>query len=137
MDSFRADVQAEINNDNTGESRMSNVTEILDPAVRLLDSRDFGETGRLDAEDITTITVPNPGNAVAAMVTLTSVDPRAAGYFTAWPAGPVPAVSSLNYVAGQSLANTTVVPLTNDGKFNIFTKANTHLIVDLVALYRP
>ena len=124
---------------------MSNSTEILSPAVRLLDSRDFGDSGRLDAEDTTTITVPQAApdpvsaepTAVAVQVTLTSVEPRGGGYLTAWPSGAMADVSALNYADGQVVANTTTVPLSSAGTFQIFTKANTHLLVDLVALYRP
>ena len=134
MPKFRADVAAY---QTPGDSVMSDVTEILNPARRLLDSRDFGqEDGRIPAEGVTTITVPNAGDAVAAMVTITAVDPDGAGFMTVWAGGSRPEVSCLNYVDRQTIANTTTVPLTDAGKFQLFSKADSHVVVDLVALYR-
>jgi hypothetical protein len=53
---------------------------------------------------------PNGGAPSAAVITVTVVSPTAAGNWILWGgANPIPNVSALNWAAGQTLANTTVV----------------------------
>jgi hypothetical protein len=51
------------------------------------------------------------GVARAVAMTITVTQPVAAGYFTAWALGTQPFISVLNYEAGATIANTTIVPV--------------------------
>ena len=114
---------------------MSTTFTILDPPIRILDTRDTA-AGKMRDEGLT-VTVPMGGDAVGAAVTITLAGAEEAGHATAWASGAEPEVSCVNVGAGQTMANTTVVPV-EDGKFKVQVhKANAWLIVDLVGIYGP
>lgn len=78
-----------------------------------------------------------PGDATAAIVTVTAVTPDGPGYATAFPCdGDPTAASTLNYVAGQTVPNGVTADLSDTGRLCVFTRADAHLIVD-VAGYVP
>jgi len=117
----------------TGGDKVSTKFTILDPPIRILDTRDTNAQ-RLRDEGLT-VTVPYGDTALAAAVTITLAGANEAGHATAWSAGAQPDVSCVNAVKGESVANTTVVPL-EGGKFKVqVTKADAYLIVDLVGIY--
>ena len=62
-----------------------------------------------------------PESGVGAVVlTVTVVDPVAAGFITAYPTGePTPATSNLNFAAGQTIANLVTVPLGAGGSVSL------------------
>lgn len=107
------------------------------PAVsaRLLDTR---VTGRPGPGAVTRVTVPtvNGEVALAAAVNLTSTDPAADGYVTAFPCGSAPPpVSNLNHGAGGSVANLALVKLGPAGELCLTTYARTDVVVDLLGTY--
>ena len=73
-----------------------------------------------------------PADAQAVVVNVTAVDPFAPGYLTAFPCGPVPGVSSLNFGTGQVVANLAVVRPAADGTVCFIANASTHLVLDVV-----
>ena len=78
---------------------------------------------------------PAGSRAAAALINLTVTTATAPGYLTAYPTGsPVPATSTINYVAGITTATFAVVPLSTDGKFDLRNASGgrTHLIADLL-----
>lgn len=80
--------------------------------------------------------VPAGASAVALNVTVTN--PREAGHLTVFPAGQAaPSTSSLNFAAGQTIANSVIVPVGADGKVNIRNGAwaGADVIVDVVGYY--
>ncbi|MFD9307918.1 hypothetical protein ACFWCB_35465 [Streptomyces sp. NPDC060048] len=80
--------------------------------------------------------VPAGITAVALNVTVTN--PRDAGHLTAYPSGQqAPTASNLNFTAGQTVANSVIVPVGQDGKINIRNGAwaGTDVIVDVVGYY--
>jgi hypothetical protein len=80
--------------------------------------------------------VPASGvRAVALNVTVTA--PTSASYLTAWPSGEAqPNASNVNFVPGQTVANSVIVKLGADGKVSFFNEAGTtHLIVDVVGWF--
>ncbi|AWZ07171.1 MULTISPECIES: PKD domain-containing protein [unclassified Streptomyces] len=82
--------------------------------------------------------VPAGVTAVALNVTVTG--PREAGHLTAYPSGqPAPGASNLNFTAGQTVANSVIVPVGADGKINIRNGAwaGTDVVVDVVGHYSP
>ena len=72
-------------------------------------------------------------NVSAVVVNLTAIDPMAAGYLTAYPAGTSPPMASqLNYAAGQIVANSVVVPLGTNGAIDIYSFSGTpNIAVDV------
>jgi hypothetical protein len=126
-----------------GEWTMATDLELRKPPLRLLDSRWFGgDTGRVGDKrpgdtGYRTITVGEAAGAVAVEVTLTLVDARHDGFVTAWDQGGKPDVSSVNVSPGTpTAANTTVVPVTSEGKFQVFVAGDSHLLVDLLGVWR-
>ena len=111
--------------------------------ARVLDTRGFGVTvdgqfqagGYRAAGSTMAVRVAGRGgapvDATAVTMTVTVVQPAAAGYLTVWPcAQPKPTASSLNFAAGANTANTVVMAAAGD--ICIFTSQATHLIADLM-----
>jgi hypothetical protein len=77
------------------------------------------------------------GVAYAVAMTITVTAPSTSGYFTAWALGAQPFTSVLNFTAGATLANTTIVPILpgagND--FSIFSSARAQVVVDVVGYF--
>jgi len=78
----------------------------------------------------------NVARAVAMTITVTQ--PAAAGYFTAWSVGTSQPLSSvINYDAGQTLANTSIVPVLpgTGNDFFIYSYQTAHAVVDVVGYF--
>jgi hypothetical protein len=78
------------------------------------------------------------GVAQAVAMNITVTQPAAAGYFTAWAVGGSQPLSSiLNYAAGETVANTTIVPVVpgagND--FNLFSASTAHAVIDVLGYF--
>lgn len=101
---------------------------IVSPPVRVYDSRQFDDP--LPAQTVRAIPVGYASGAV--FVNLTVTGQNAAGYLTAWGAGPMPDVSNLNYGA-KDLCNTSWVPVV-DGHINVWSYSATHVLVDVQAV---
>ncbi|MBK5330726.1 MAG: hypothetical protein JJD93_02070 [Ilumatobacteraceae bacterium] len=101
------------------------------PPTRIYDSRVSG--GVWAANETRAITVPAGARAVAINVTIT--EPAASGFVTVFPcqAG-LPVVSNLNYVGGQVVANLVQIGAT-DGQVCVYSRARTHIVVDLQGTY--
>lgn len=85
----------------------------------------------------TRITVPNAAGAVAAVVNVTTTDPRTAGFISLHPCdGPPPTVSMHNHRRAEVAAHSGIVPLDADGEFCATTRVATNLIVDVTGLFR-
>jgi Tol biopolymer transport system component len=117
---------------------------------RLLDTRPGGRTvddrfagiGKQPSGQVLRLQVATRGNvdatATAAVLNVTVTEPTAAGYITVWPCAEAPAsatpplASSLNFVAGQTIANLVVVPLGPTGKVCLQSSiSDAHLIADV------
>src|SRR5690606_15924589 len=73
-----------------------------------------------------------PTNATAAIVNVTAVTPNDHGYLTIWDCSqPRPVASSVNYTPGDIVPNGAVIELSNDGDLCIFTKAASHIVLDV------
>lgn len=87
-----------------------------------------------------------PRSARAVVVNVTAVDPSAPGYVSVFPCGADwrsfrPTTSSLNYAAGQTVANAVVAPLgtaggSSAGAVCLYTSAPSHLLVDVAGAFR-
>ena len=58
-------------------------------------------------------------------------NPAASGFVTVYPCGKRELVSSVNYVAGQTVANAVIAPVSTSGEVCFFSNVNTHVIVDI------
>ncbi len=81
-----------------------------------------------------------PATATAVVLNVTAVDATAAGYVQVFPTGrSVPGASSnLNIErVGQTIPNTVIVPLGQEGFLTFYTEAGTHLIADIAGYFVP
>ncbi|MFE6907041.1 hypothetical protein [Streptomyces erythrochromogenes] len=80
--------------------------------------------------------VPKGITAVALNVTVTN--PKEAGHLSVFPGGgQTPTASNLNFTAGQTVANSVIVPVGPDGRLSVFNGAwaGTDVVVDVVGYY--
>lgn len=103
-----------------GRDHVLNRTGAFDSAGRLL----AGHTISLDLSDLVF-------DGVAVYANLTIVQPLKAGYATLWPSGTRPGISSINYAAGQIVANFAVCGLSSIDSVEIFTQQTTHVLLDV------
>lgn len=99
--------------------------------TRVLDTRTGigGYSHRVGQQPITVRVAP--AGAEAVVLNVTATNPNMASYLTVWPHGAAqPTASNLNFMAGQTVPNRVIVPVSNDGKIDIFNAAGT---VDVVA----
>src|SRR4029078_10365019 len=84
---------------------------------------------------VTTLQVTGRGGVAAgastASLSVTVTNPVGAGFVTVFPCGIIPVASNLNYVAGQTVANATIVKLGPGGKVCLFNSEATDLVVDV------
>ena len=100
---------------------------------RLLDTRDAGKRAVGGKETI--VKVPTTG-AAAATANITVVHPSGTGYVTVYPCKSTrPTTSTLNFSAGEVIANSTTVGLNSKGEMCLFSTVNTDLVVDLMGTW--
>lgn len=111
--------------------------------TRLVDTRNgIGSAGRVGAGREVVVDVAGrsavPNDATAAVFSIVAVNPSAAGFVTAYPcSGSVPNTSTLNYVAGQTVANNTIAALSGGGQLCVWTFADTDILVDITGWLGP
>jgi hypothetical protein len=82
--------------------------------------------------------IPTPRGATAIVLTVMATQPQGPGFVTVYSSGTSrPVASNLNFVAGQTIANTVVVPIGADGKINFYAHSTTHLVVDEAGFFVP
>jgi hypothetical protein len=111
---------------------------------RILDSRNGtgGWTGALAAGTPNTLTVAGagldvPAGADAVVLNVTATTPTVDSFLAVYPAGgTVPATSSLNFVAGQTIPNLVVVQVPSSGRIAFTVGAGSvQVIADLVGYF--
>lgn len=107
--------------------------QALNPPRRLVDSRlALSST----PGPVTRFRLRIPQTAQAAALTLTVTDPKGAGFVTLWPCDqPRPESSLINFVRGQTVANSVVVPVPADRRLCGFASTPTQVLVDLEGLF--
>ena len=113
---------------------------VINP-VRLLDTRTgLGASGPVAAHGTISLQVAGQGGVPASAVesvvfTVTVTQPSAAGYLTVFPSvGARPVASNLNFVAGQTVANTVVVSGASGGvDFYNGSGGTVQIVADLTA----
>lgn len=79
-----------------------------------------------------------PASDVAAVViNVTVTQPTQVGYLTIYPSGiALPTISSLNFVAGQTVPNLVTVPVGRNGRVSIYNPyGSTHVLFDVAGYY--
>ena len=73
-----------------------------------------------------------PATGVGAVsLNVVATDPDGAGFVTAYPCGTRKEVSSLNFAAGQTVANAVIAPVSATGTVCFFSPVPTHILADL------
>jgi len=80
-----------------------------------------------------------PEDATAAIVNLTATNTTATSYLTAYPSGATRELTSvLNWTAGQTVADTAIVPLGSGGRMDLYNYAgSSDVVVDLLGWAVP
>ena len=110
--------------------------------TRIVDSRSgVGLPAALAATTPTPVQITGlggvPANGVAAVViNLTVTETGGVGFVRVTPSGSTGTVSSLNVeAAGQTLPNLVTVPVSADGKIDVFSQSSTHVVIDVFGYY--
>jgi hypothetical protein len=101
----------------------------LNTPVRWFDTRK-GSLGPLEGGKEVAVAVPIVG-VKDIQINVAVTEPAAAGYVTVWSDGQRPEVSNINFVAGQTVSNGTLVKVGADGKVRFWPSTTTHLVVDI------
>ncbi|MEU6865274.1 hypothetical protein ABZ924_18685 [Streptomyces sp. NPDC046876] len=117
------------------------------PPERFVDTRSgLGSAkGQLGGQNSFGVQITGKGQVPASGVTavalnVTVTNPKEAGHLTVYPSGQqAPTASNLNFTAGQTIANSVIVPVGPDGRINIRNGAwaGLDVIVDVVGYYSP
>lgn len=96
----------------------------------------YNGVGALPPGTVTALTVAGrgvvPATASAAVLNVTAVGARAAGYITVFPCGTtMPTASNLNHMSGQTVPNAVVAKIGQNGQVCIFNQSATDLVVDV------
>jgi Fibronectin type III domain len=67
----------------------------------------------------------------AVSLNVTVVDPAGSGFVTVYPCGDRPLASNINYLAGQTVANSVITPLSASGEVCFFSSADADLLADV------
>ncbi len=79
-----------------------------------------------------------PVDATAVAITVTVTDAVGAGHATAWPSGRSrPNASLVNYERGDTIANSGLIGLGDDGRLSLNLAGSAHAIVDVTAYFAP
>lgn len=119
-------------------------------SVRLLDSRpgaatidgQFDGIGKSGPASVLNLTVVGrggiPGSGVGSVaINVTSTQSCAGSFVSVYPAGAArPVASTLNFSAGQTIANMVIVPVGSNGKISLYNNVGeTHLVVDVLGWF--
>ncbi|MDQ6657835.1 MAG: hypothetical protein M3Z00_06390 [Actinomycetota bacterium] len=109
---------------------------------RVFDSRNPGgaPAGALTTSKIRIFPANDPTFAFfkAVVVNVTAVQPEAAGYLTTYNGvGPLPSVSSANFVPKHDVAGAVILPVNRDGTISIYNGSygNVDLVVDVTGFF--
>ncbi len=99
------------------------------------------DTGRIGAGQVLEIPITGsrtgvPADAEAVSLNVTVTQPAAAGYVTVFPcAAARPTTSTLNFAAGQTVANSVIVGVGAGGKVCAYSTARTHIVADYAGYF--
>ena len=108
-------------------------------AQRVLDTR---QSGILPAGGRLTVPVDGaygvPADAQGVLVNVTATGAKSAGYVTVAPSvGAVPATSTVNFGANDTVANRALIRLSPEGDLEVYSQVSTHVVIDIVGWFGP
>lgn len=107
------------------------------PAQRVLDTR---KTAALAAGEWRRVAVEGsygvPSGARGVLVNVTATGSTRAGYLTVAPVSGA-TTSTVNFGAGDIVANRALVQLADDGSLEVFANTTTHAVIDIVGWFGP
>ena len=134
-----------------GASSSNESTLVPVSPVRVLDTRSGDRVGDLATGDSVSLQVTGviatvgqgtkqvvPAGASAIVGNLTMVETEAndyGGFATIYPCGSRPEASNVNFVSGQTVANSVAVPLSSTGSVCIFVYGTAHVLLDISGYY--
>ena len=71
------------------------------------------------------------GSARAISANFTVTGSSLPGFLTAWPCGPQPSTSTVNFAAGEAIANGAQMPLSASGQICVMVSTDAHVIIDI------
>lgn len=103
--------------------------------ARLLDSR-LSSRDPMNARSTTAIQVSGrggvPAGVKAVLLNVVAVTPSASGMGSVYASGTSrPVTSTINYAAGQTIANSVLAKVGSDGYVRVYLSASAHLVVDV------
>jgi hypothetical protein len=130
-----ADISGYFASASTESKGFSNSTSV----ARALDTRGSLKVGALDGSGaVRELTVggvggvPSSGvSAVAMNVTVVDGEASGGGYVTVFPCGVRPNASNLNFVSGDTVANSVIAPVSSEGKVCFYVFGKAHLLADI------
>ena len=129
----------------TGTVTIGVTTPLMNPLgpLRLVDTRPGFEQGaitvtkrfvggaiELDLAVAGTGGVPD-GGVLAVALNVVATQATRSGFVTVYPCGVRPVSSSLNFIAGRTIANNVIAPLSADGNLCVYASADVHVAIDI------
>jgi 5'-nucleotidase len=116
-------------------------TRTGDPTYTTIDG-EFEGIGQLAAETVLEIDVAGrdviPDDTVSVTLNVATVFPDGEGFFTVFPCtDEVPNASNVNYMGGDTVANSVTTPLSADGTVCVFSASATDFVLDITAALGP
>ncbi|MCU1359734.1 MAG: hypothetical protein JWN99_1023, partial [Ilumatobacteraceae bacterium] len=106
--------------------------------VRLVDTRDgTGTDARQLGVGCTLVVRPTvPPGTTAVAINIVTVDPKAQGFITAYPCGVGRTFTSVvQSQVGQVVSGSTIVPISDDGSFCVFSNVTTDVVIDMTGSF--
>ena len=112
------------------------VLQTLDVPVRAFDSRDTDPAAPIRGGTTRLLGLDAPAGATAALVNLAVVRPAGNMYATVWePRTRRPASSNVNAPDGGVVANSSIVPVDDDGRILVNLRTTADLVVDVLGWF--
>jgi hypothetical protein len=115
------------------------VPDVFQPIApfRNSDTRGFGGPGMAPMTPMQFGVNPAviPSTAIAVAMNVTIVGPKAPGYVTVWPGGPMPNASAVNFPGDGGAHNGAVVIGLSGGSFQVMVSTQAHVICDITGYW--
>ena len=131
---------AQLRNVTASASTESNGFNALSAPIRPLDTRAEGPIGHLVEGDdgscsinVRSISgIPESASAVAMNVTVVNGQANEyGGFVSVYPCGTVPDVSNINFTTGQTVANSVIAPVSDNGEICFYVYGQANLLADI------
>jgi hypothetical protein len=114
-----------------GPERVFDTRPDASPALRAVTGAEIPAGGSISVQ-LTALAELVPADGVSSVsLNVTVTNPAVAGFITVYPCGARELVSSVNYTAGQTVANAVIAPVSPTGAVCFYSSAKTHLVVDI------